>query len=169
MEEITIKKRGRPKGSTKKVAKIKEKFKKSAAKKKAAKKKVAKKKPTKTKEELIAEIEKGYDDGEKDLELLNSDELDDEAKRAMIRARNAQAKKQERLNAVAESSLVEKEMAVKKVSSICQRFVERLNNTPDKLTPQLHKRSKSEIREKIVREIDFLKQDFIQFINEGLQ
>jgi len=163
MEEVTIKKRGRPKGSTKKVAKIKDKFKKSAA-----KKKVAKKKPTKTKEELLEEIEKGYDDGEKDLELLNSDELDDEAKRAMIRARNAQAKKQERLNAVAQSSLVEKEMAVQKISSICQRFVERLNNTADKLTPQLHKRSKAEIREKMIKEFDFLKQDFIEFIKEGL-
>lgn len=167
MEGIEIKKRGRPKGSTKeKAAKkkiIKKKFKASEESKKAKPKK-----SKKTSEELIDDIVKNQDSIEKDLELLSSDELDDEAKRAMIRARNSQAKKQERLNAVAESSLVEKEHAMRVISGICQRFVERLNNTPDKLTPQLHKRSKSEIREKMVKEFDFLKADFIQFINEGL-
>ena len=163
MEGIEVKKRGRPKGSTKKKAAIGKKFKKSAASKKAKPKK-----SKKTSEELIDEIVKNSDSMEKDLELLSSDELDDEAKRAMIRARNSQAKKQERLNAVAESTLVEKELAVTKISEICQRFVERLNNTPDKLTPQLHKRSKSEIREKMVKEFDFLKSDFIKFISEGL-
>lgn len=164
MEEITIKKGpGRPKGSTKKVAKVKEKFKKSAA-----KKKVAKKKPSKTKDELIDQLEESQDLGDKDLEALTKEELTEEALRATIKQRNAAARKQERLNAVASSSLVEKDMVVKKISSICQKFVERLNNTPDKLTPQLHKRSKSEIREKMVKEFDFLKQDFIEFINEGL-
>jgi len=154
---------GRPKGSTKKKAKVREKFKESEK-----EKKVAVKKPSKTKEEWIEEIEKGFDDGEKDLELLSSEELDDEAKRAMIRARNAQAKKQERLNAVAQSSLVEKEMAVSKMVNVCKNFVDQLNNMPDKLTPQLHKRTKSEIREKMVKEFDQLKKVFIDFIEEGL-
>ena len=163
MEGIEVKKRGRPKGSTKKKAAVRKKFQDSEAAKKPKPKK-----SKKTSEELIDEIVKNSDSMEKDLELLSSDELDDEAKRAMIRARNSQAKKQERLNAVAEITLVEKELAVTKISEICQRFVERLNNTPDKLTPQLHKRSKSEIREKMVKEFDFLKADFIQFIKEGL-
>jgi len=163
MEGVEVKKRGRPKGSTKKKAAVRKKFQDSEKAKKPKKKK-----QTKTSAELIDDIVSNTDSLEKDLELLSSDELDDEAKRAMIRARNSQAKKQERLNAVAESTLVEKELAVTKISEICQRFVERLNNTPDKLTPQLHKRSKSEIREKMVKEFDFLKADFIQFINEGL-
>lgn len=163
MEEVTIKKRGRPKGSTKKTTKIKEKFKASEKKKKPKKKA-----PSKTKDELLDEIENVFDDGEKDLELLSSEELDDEAKRAMIRARNAQAKKQERLNAVAQSSLVEKEMAVAKMVNVCKNFVDQLNNMPDKLTPQLHKRTKSEIRQKMVKEFDDLKKIFIGFIEEGL-
>jgi hypothetical protein len=166
MEEPTIKKRGRPKGSVKKKAAKKKAI--GAKVKKAAKKKPKKKQPEKTREELLEEIELGFDDGLPDLENMTTDELGDENIKAMIRARTAQAKKQERLNAVAESSLVEKEMASNKMILLCQRFVDRLNNVPDKLTPQLHKRSKSEIREKMVKEFDDLKSDFVEFINEGL-
>ena len=167
MEEPTIKRgRGRPKGTTKKKAAKKKAI--GAKIKKAATKKPTKKLPKKSRDELLDEIELGFDDGLPNLENMNTDELNDENIKAMIRARTAQAKKQERLNAVAQSSLVEKEMATNKMVNLCQRFVDRLNNVPDKLTPQLHKRTKSEIRKKMIMEFDELKASFVEFINEGI-
>lgn len=155
---IVIKKKGRPKGMT---------AKKSAAKKKVAKKAVKKKAPKKNVlvEDSIPDGE--IDSWEKDLESLSTDELDDEAKRAMIRARNEQAAKQRRLNEVAMSTLVEKEVALDAIVTICSTFVERLNNAPDELTPQLHKKKKKEIRDKLVKKFDEMKSDFIKLINEG--
>ena len=166
-QKPTIKRgRGRPKGTTKKKAAKKKAI--GAKIKKAATKKPTKKLPKKSRDELLDEIELGFDDGLPDLENMNTDELNDENIKAMIRARTAQAKKQERLNAVAQSSLVEKEMATNKMVNLCQRFVDRLNNVPDKLTPQLHKRTKSEIRKKMIMEFDELKASFVEFINEGI-
>ena len=65
MEGVEVKKRGRPKGSTKKKAAVRKKFQDSEKAKKPKKKK-----QTKTSAELIDDIVSNTDSLEKDLELL---------------------------------------------------------------------------------------------------
>ena len=144
---------------------IKKKPKKLAAKKptkKAAISKAAKKKPIKDLE--IDELDDLQMD--KDLEALFGEQLDDEAKRAMIRARVAQAKKQERLNDVARSHLVDREQAGEEIKRLALALSEQLTNMPDELVNQLHKRTKKEIRDKLVKKVDQMKKEFIKVISK---
>lgn len=154
---IEIKKKGRPKGSTKK-----------AAEKKVNSKVV--KKPAPEPIDDLDELEdiEDFEKWEKDLDTMSSDELDDENKRASIRARTEQAMKQRRLNAVAMGTLVERAKAMESIKTICQRLAERLEQFPDKMVPQVHKRTKEEIRNKLVKEIDQMKKDFINLIETGI-
>lgn len=158
---LEIKKRGRPKGSKNKP--------------KTAKK-PKEKKPLSTipnHEEvrdpiLDDSIIDDLDAFEKSLENLTGESLDDENKRAMIRARNQQAAKQKRINDIQSSRLVEKEMAVKKMVDICSHLLEQLNLMPDQLTNQLHKRTKKEIRDKLVKQVDSMKKGIVEFIEVGI-
>jgi hypothetical protein len=132
--------------------------------KKAAVKKTAVKKPSNKKAQLDDVMDEELFKEEKDIDLLFGGQLDDEAKRAMIRARIAMAQKQERLNDVARSKLVEKSAAAEEIIRICNSLNEQLTNFPDEMTPQLHKRTPKEIRSKLVKKIDSLKKSFIQLI-----
>lgn len=138
--------------------------------KKKATKKVAKKSAKKkaAKKPVDDSFNDFSDDMDKDLESLTGDQLDDEAKRAMIRARNEQASKQRRLNEIQMGTLVERDKAIDVIRSACESFVQKIDNLPDQLVNQLHKRTKKEIRDKLVKKCDNLKIDFIDIIDRGI-
>lgn len=132
---------------------------KTAPKKKAVKKVAAKKPKAKPKAKPVEDdIDDLFDD--KNLDNLNTEQLTDENIRAMIRARTAQAKKQERLNDVARSHLVDREQAAQEIKTICTALNEQLSNMADELVNQLYKRNKKEIRDKLVSKADAMKKAF---------
>ena len=128
---------------------------KTAPKKKPVKKAAAKKPKVKPVEDDLDDL---FED--KNLDNLNTEQLTDENIRAMIRARTAQAKKQERLNDVARSHLVDREQAAEEIKTICTALNEQLSNMADELVNQLYKRNKKEIRDKLVSKADAMKKAF---------
>ena len=128
---------------------------KTAPKKKPVKKVAAKKPKAKP---VVDDLDDLFED--KNLDNLNTEQLTDENIRAMIRARTAQAKKQERLNDVARSHLVDREQAAEEIKTICTALNEQLSNMADELVNQLYKRNKKEIRDKLVSKADAMKKAF---------
>lgn len=162
-EEIKIKVKRKP---PKKVVKQKV---------KAVEKKV---KPKKKKKNPISEVvlpDRKSKAGEKipeeikpdlDLDLLDSEELDDESKRALIRARTAQAEKQNRLNLIAEGQLVERKEVIETIKKMTFGAVEILDLFPDQVGPLVHKKTPKQIREKLVQNVDKVKMKFINLLME---
>lgn len=135
---------------------------KTKPKKPAAKKPKAKAKVKPVEDDLPDEL---FTD-EVDLSKMGTEALTDENIRAMIRARTAQAKKQERLNDVARSHLVDREQAAEEIKTICTALNEQLSNMADELVNQLYKRNKKEIRDKLVSKADAMKKAFRNILAE---
>ena len=135
---------------------------KNTSKKPAAKKPKAKAKVKAVEVDLTDEL---FSD-EVDLSKMGTEALTDENIRAMIRARTAQAKKQERLNDVARSHLVDREQAAEEIKTICTALNEQLSNMADELVNQLYKRNKKEIRDKLVSKADSMKKAFRKILAE---
>lgn len=97
-----------------------------------------------------------------DLDKMSSEQLDDEAKKALIRSRTAAANKQERLNDIAAGKLVERSEAIDEMKALCLAAVEVLDLMPDQVGPNLYKKSAKQIRERLVKAVDKVKNRFIQ-------
>ena len=128
---------------------------KTAPKKKPVKKVAAKKPKAKPK---AKPVEDDLDDlfEDKNLDNLNTEQL----------TRTAQAKKQERLNDVARSHLVDREQAAEEIKTICTALNEQLSNMADELVNQLYKRNKKEIRDKLVSKADAMKKAFRNILGD---
>lgn len=157
-DEIKIKVTRRvPKAVSKKAVKsIEEKVKKSSPKKKASKE---------SKKDLLGRDD---EDEKKEINLddLNSEELDDESKRALIRARTATAEKQQRLNDIAEGKLVGRKDIIEFIKPFVFGSVEILDLMPDHLTPLVYKQSQKKIRDTLVKHVDKMKLKFINLLME---
>lgn len=155
-EEVIIKKKkvGRPKGSGKKP-------------KKKVDPKAPKNKGGRPKKPIIpASVDEEGKVLDIPLEEMNSEELDNESKRALIKQREAQAAKQTRLNEIAEGRLVERNEVIDIIKGIVFGAVEVLDLFPDQVGPLLHKKTQKQIREKLVQNVDKVKAKWINLLME---
>jgi len=101
-----------------------------------------------------------------DLDEMSSEDLDDEAKKSLIRSRTAQAEKQQRLNQIAEGKLVERKEVIEVIKTITFGAVEILDLFPDQVGPLVHKKTPKQIRDKLVKSVDKVKMKFINLLME---